>query len=86
MRFMEALNEVRSTLADNPAWLTDQPHPKLPYSNLTARDYAVWLLDNAQSFSGMLRAFRVVVPKKAPPPAPPQYSDNVIPFPVARRA
>ena len=80
-RFFDALRDVRFLLDGDPAWLADQPHPKIPNSNLTARDYAVWLLDHAASFSGMLRAFRLVIG----PPARPRYTDNVIPFPAARR-
>ena len=54
--FFAALGDVISMLEGDRALLADRPHPKILNSNLTARDYAVWLLDHAESFSGMLRA------------------------------
>jgi hypothetical protein len=70
------LNVVR-ILSENPSLLSDSPHPKIPESNLTARNYAVWLLKNAKVW-GVKRACDMV---EAAMPSHPQYSDNVVPFP-----
>jgi hypothetical protein len=70
-------------LDDYPDLLADVPHPKLPESELTARDYAVWLLANAQ-YPGTWRALNLVF--EAYDAMPRYEGTNVIPFPVKKRA
>jgi hypothetical protein len=73
-------------LDDYPSLLADVPHPKLPESELTARDYAIWLLANAQ-YPGMWRALDLVFEAYDALPAEPSYEGtNVIPFPVKKKA
>ena len=42
--FFAALTEVIDTLEADRALLADQPHPRIPNSNLTARNYVVWIM------------------------------------------
>jgi hypothetical protein len=75
--FMGGVAAAYRQLRDRPTLLTDRPHPKLPRSQFTARDYASFLLDNATSISGIRRALRMIVETND---ADRPHADNVIPF------
>jgi hypothetical protein len=85
--FLDAVKAAYLMLFRYPELLANYKHPKLPGSNLTARDYVIWLLDNAQ-YLGVRRALDIfdAVVKAPPQPEPVTYTDNVISFPTARRA
>ena len=75
------IGEAVSTIDLHTTLLADQPHPKLPDSNLTARNYAVWLLMNAK-LPGICKAIELV---QEAVEQRPHYTDNIIPFPLHRR-
>jgi hypothetical protein len=80
--FLLAMEQLQDLLAKRPDLLASRPHPKIPNSNLTARDYAVWLLDNATSYSGVMRATKMIVLALADPPA--TVEGNIIHVDFAR--
>jgi hypothetical protein len=57
---LHRIDKAYEILENYPELLADEPHPKLPESELTARDYAIWLLANAQ-YNGIWRALELVV-------------------------
>jgi hypothetical protein len=82
-RHWERVTSAKKTLNEHPGLLANEPHPKLPPgSNLTARNYAAWLLDNAGR-AGRTKACVMVERAMVGVPAPPDeipYGEHVIPF------
>ena len=79
--FINSLGEACVTFVKHPTLLADKPHPKLPGTDLTARDYASWLLNNAK-YPGLCRAIDMIMEAKE---RMPRYGGNVIEFPLHRR-
>jgi hypothetical protein len=71
------IDKAFSILSTRRALLADRPHPRLPKSNLTERDYVVWLLGYA-GLNGVQRALGTIA--LALPVETETRTDNVIPF------
>jgi hypothetical protein len=76
---LDAIGDGYRRLAENPSLLAGEPHPVLPTSNLTARDYVEWLLNNTVSYDGIIRALGLIH-KASRTPVEAPLGDNVIPF------
>jgi hypothetical protein len=84
--FLNAVGEAYTWLDADPQLLAATPHPRLPGSKLTARDYAYWLLEHGDNADRIRRALRMISEASQPKPSREVWDSNVIPFPFKPRA
>jgi hypothetical protein len=86
--FLNAVAEAHARLDADPELLAATPHPRLPGSNLTARDYAYWLLEQGNNADRIRRALRMVseATQQPKPAETRELGSNVILFKPRRAA